>query len=100
MHLNEIQLEKFMRQNIYTNKNFFYTFLECFTSNFMLSKVSYKSCIRICIHFTSRVEALNEIYFFFNREATHFDAHIRNSTASRMKLQMLRYMIINQRNPT
>ena len=28
MHLSEIQLEKFMRQNM--NKNFFYTFLECF----------------------------------------------------------------------
>ena len=30
MHLSEIQLEKFMRQNMNMNKNFFYTFLECF----------------------------------------------------------------------
>ena len=32
----------------------------------MLSKLSSKSSIRICIHFTFRVEALNEIYFFFS----------------------------------
>ena len=30
MHLSEIQLDEFMRQNMDTNKNFFYTFLECF----------------------------------------------------------------------
>ena len=61
----------------------------------MLSKLSYKSSIHICIHFTSKVEALNEIYFFFNREVTRFNARIRNSIASGMKLQTLRYMIIN-----
>ena len=61
----------------------------------MLSKLSSESSIRICIHFTSRVEALNKIYFFFSREVTHFDARIRNSAASGMKLQTLRYMIIN-----
>ena len=47
----------------------------------MLSKLSSKSSIRACIHFTSRVKALNEIYFFFSREVTHFDARIHNSTA-------------------
>ena len=52
----------------------------------MLSKFSSKSSMSICIHFISRVEALNEIYFFFSRKVTHFDAHIRNSTASGMKL--------------
>ena len=61
----------------------------------MLSKLSSKFFIHIGIHFTSRVEALNEIYFFFSRKFTHFDARIRNSTASGMKLQMLRYMVIN-----
>ena len=55
----------------------------------MLSKFSSKSSICIYIHFTSRVEALNKIYFFFIREVTHFDARIRNW-----------YMIINYRNPT
>ena len=30
MHLSEIQLEKFMRQNMNMNKNFFNTFLKCF----------------------------------------------------------------------
>ena len=30
MHLSEIQLKKFMTQNMNMNKNFFYTFLECF----------------------------------------------------------------------
>ena len=30
MHLSEIQLEKFMRQNMNMNKNFFHTFSECF----------------------------------------------------------------------
>ena len=61
----------------------------------MLSKliVSFKFSIRICIHFTSRIEALNEIYLFFSREVTHSDSRIRNSTApaSGMKLQTLRY---------
>ena len=57
----------------------------------MLSKLSSKSSIRI--HFTSRVEALNEIYFFFSREVIHFDARIRNSTASKMKLQTLTHQL-------
>ena len=30
MHLSEIQLGKFMRQNMNMNKTFFYTFTECF----------------------------------------------------------------------
>ena len=30
MHLSEIQLEKFMRQNMNINKNFLNTFLECY----------------------------------------------------------------------
>ena len=105
MHLSEIQLEKFMRQNMNMNKNFFHTFQRVFASNSMLSKpsrskLSSESSIRVCIHFTSRVEALNEIYFFVSREVTHFDARIRNSTAFEIKLPTLRYMTINQRNST
>ena len=93
MYLSEIQLEKFMRQNMNMNKNYFIPFGCVFISNFMLSKLSSKSSIRIRILFksASRVEALNEIYFFFSREVTHFDARIRNSTASEIKLLTLRY---------
>ena len=60
----------------------------------MLSKLSSKSSISICIRFISTVEALNEIYFSFNREVTHFDARIRNSIASGMKLKTFRYYMI------
>ena len=61
----------------------------------MQSELRFKSSTRICIPFTSRVEVLNGTYFFLSRAVTHFDARIRNSTASVMKLQTLRYMIIN-----
>ena len=56
----------------------------------MMSTLSFKSAIRVCIHLTSKVESLNEIYFCFSREVTHFDARIRNSTASGIKLQTLK----------
>ena len=60
MHLNEIQLEKFMRHNMNMNKNFFYTFLVFSLATLCCTNLVLRPLyIRICIHFTSRVEAFN-----------------------------------------
>ena len=75
--LNSIEYE-------YINEEFL-PFKSIFTRNSMRSITSTKPSIRITVQFGSRKKVLHEVYFFFDRKITVFDAYVPVSTNSRIK---------------